>query len=255
MNLKTQNGVQMALAQRVFLHSGLVGCMMLAAGSAGYAADRAMVDVIGYSQELNTFAFEQFGVQDGSGFPYSQVFIVDLDTDTFVGGSPFRVLEENEDTSLTQVRAQAQGLAAAAMTEFDITRAAVPLAVVGDADPKSDGRDIEFGVVPFWGQELADIRALSISQFDGVSKTDCVGMFEKPTQGLIISENGAPIYQDEKVPASRGCVFDYKFFGAYAPMDFYGHEHDVALISVWAYGFEGGDRRFMAVPIGVNTQK
>ncbi len=32
------------------------------------AGDRALIDVIGYSDDLRYLAFEEFGVQDGSGF-------------------------------------------------------------------------------------------------------------------------------------------------------------------------------------------
>ena len=42
------------------------------------AGDRAVIDFIGYSADSRYFAFEEFGIQDGSGFPYSSIYIIDL---------------------------------------------------------------------------------------------------------------------------------------------------------------------------------
>ena len=61
----------------------------LFSGSA-IAGDSAQFDAIGYSPDGRYFAFEQFGIQDGSGFAYSEIFIIDLQTDSFVAGAPFR---------------------------------------------------------------------------------------------------------------------------------------------------------------------
>jgi predicted secreted protein len=44
------------------------------------------------------FAFEEYGVQDGSGFPYANRFYIDVDTDSFiVADSPIRVRIDDED--------------------------------------------------------------------------------------------------------------------------------------------------------------
>jgi len=62
----------------------LFACSAIAAQAGDYAERR----IIGFSANGKYFAFQQFGVQDGSGFPYSEIFIINTDTDTWAGGSP-----------------------------------------------------------------------------------------------------------------------------------------------------------------------
>ena len=50
------------------------------------AGDRALIDLIGYSEDGRIFAFEEFGIQDGSGFPYSNIYVVDLPADKWAYG-------------------------------------------------------------------------------------------------------------------------------------------------------------------------
>ena len=52
------------------------------------AADNAERAVVGFSPDGRYFAFEQYGVQDGSGFPYSEIFVIDLNANKWVKGSP-----------------------------------------------------------------------------------------------------------------------------------------------------------------------
>ena len=64
---------------------GLLG--MLALVMPVLAGDRAQLDLIGYSADGSYFAFEEFGVQDGSGFAYSSIYVVDLVDDSWVVGT------------------------------------------------------------------------------------------------------------------------------------------------------------------------
>ncbi len=60
--------------------------LSVVAGSA-QAADGAQSRPIGFSPDRRYFAFEQYGVQDGSGFAYSDIFVIDLSNDSWVKGS------------------------------------------------------------------------------------------------------------------------------------------------------------------------
>ena len=59
-----------------------------------------------------SFAFEEYGVQDGSGFPYSNIFFIDTRKDTFLPGTPIRLRIDEENAGLAKVRAQTQAKAA-----------------------------------------------------------------------------------------------------------------------------------------------
>ncbi|HEY7765546.1 MAG TPA: DUF2259 domain-containing protein, partial [Aestuariivirgaceae bacterium] len=76
-----------------------------------FAADAAERDILGFSPDGRYFAFEQYGVQDGSGFPYSEIFIIDLEEDRWLEGTPVRIRLDDETQSLGKARAEASGKA------------------------------------------------------------------------------------------------------------------------------------------------
>ncbi|MEM6995419.1 MAG: DUF2259 domain-containing protein, partial [Myxococcota bacterium] len=45
--------------------------------------------------------------QDGSGFPYSNIYLIDTATDSWVDGTPIRVLTEGDAPPLAETRSQA----------------------------------------------------------------------------------------------------------------------------------------------------
>lgn len=70
------------------------------------SGDFARVEILGFSKNGQTFSFEEYGIQDGSGFPYSNIYLVGTKTDTWVSGSPFRKRFDNEsENGLQNVRA------------------------------------------------------------------------------------------------------------------------------------------------------
>jgi predicted secreted protein len=49
------------------------------------------------------------------------------------------------------------------------------------------------------------------------------------------------------LPKSRGCPVDYRLYAVVAP--FQQLAPRIAFVSLYRYGFEGPDRRFLAVPL------
>src|SRR5690606_4210255 len=68
------------------------------------AGDVAELDILGFSQNGGIFAFEEYGVQDGSGFPYANRYYIDTATDSYVKGTPVRVRIDDENASLQAAR-------------------------------------------------------------------------------------------------------------------------------------------------------
>jgi predicted secreted protein len=60
------------------------------------AGDAATRDIIGFSPDGRYFAFEQHGIQDGSGFPYAEIFVIDAAEDRWVPGTPIRKRADDE---------------------------------------------------------------------------------------------------------------------------------------------------------------
>lgn len=56
------------------------------------------------------------------------------------------------------------------------------------------------------------------------------------------------IHRDEVLPKSRGCVLDYRLYAVVIPGLDAPQGTGVAVVSTYPGGFEGPDRRFLAVP-------
>lgn len=80
----------------------------LATSIAAHAGDVAELEILGFTKDGSVFAFEEYGVQDGSGFPYANRYYIDTSTDSFLKGTPIRVRLEDENAKLDAVRLQAR---------------------------------------------------------------------------------------------------------------------------------------------------
>lgn len=230
------------------------GTALAAAAPAG-AGDRALIDVIGYSDDLRYLAFEEFGVQDGSGFAYSSLYVVDLVEDKWVSGTPYREQGADEEVPLAAVRAKVAAAAKAKLETLKIDVPAQVAALMGDGvlDPKPSMR---FGYPGYGlpGQTEGDFT-LSIETFTAPAPAGCDPELFGETKGfaLTLSGDGAPreLHRDKgTLPKSRGCAMDYAIYAVVFPYLGGGLENAVAVVSVYPYGFEGPDRRFLVVPFG-----
>lgn len=234
----------------------LVLCVGLAllAGPA-LAGDRALINVIGYSDDANFFAFEEFGIQDGSGFAYSSIYIVDLANDTWVMGTPIRLQADDEATTLGQIRAAVQAQAAENIVAFGIDRPAEFAALIGDGVPGADAQALRFGTPAYSPGDVVGDYQLALSSFPTTAASPCAEWFAIDPLGyqLTLSDGGSArvIHRDEALPRSRGCPMTYRLYGVVLPHNSSAASHAVALISVYPGGFEGPDRRFIAVPLGL----
>lgn len=235
-----------------------LGASLLAAltlAGPALAGDRALVDIIGYSEDARYFAFEEFGIQDGSGFAYSSIYVVDLSTDSWVVGTPIRQQADDEGVSLSQIRAEVQLQAAPQLDDFNIAVPAEYAALLGDGTPGSDGGSLRFGSPGYGPGAVSGDYELRLTSFPTAAVAPCAEWFSVEPMGyqLIIADNGSErlIHRDGALPRSRGCPVTYRLYGVVLPFDAGSISHAVALISVYPGGFEGPDRRFIAVPLGL----
>jgi len=219
------------------------------------AGDRALLQPIGYSADGRYFAFEEFGIQDGSGFAYANVHVVDLASDTWVKGSPFkaRASEANPDEKLASIRATAANAARATLGDLAIEEPADILALVGDG-VAGDGSSLTFAM-QFAGAVLASDMpetVLTLSRFNLPGAASCTDLLDQPTKGfaLTITHDGTDeeIYRDTRLPESRFCPMDYRLYAVMRPMN-NSQAGLLAVVSSYPFGFEGPDRRFLVVPL------
>ncbi|MBU1176040.1 MAG: DUF2259 domain-containing protein [Alphaproteobacteria bacterium] len=221
------------------------------------SAESALVEPIGYAENLRYFAFEQYGVQDGSGFAYSDIFVIDLSEDRWVVGTPIRMIGETEEESLGAVRARARAEAEPYFVDLAITVPAHLLASNGDGEPDADGKALTFALPAPSGPGYRDGRfELRLEQYPAAAGSPCEEWFAEKALGFILKlTDFAPtreVHRDEVLPRSRGCPADYRIHSIYAPFGATSVAHTLALIAVYAHGFEGLDRRFVGIALAKN---
>ena len=234
---------------------GASALAVLALAAPALAGDRALVDIIGYSENGQYFAFEEFGIQDGSGFAYSSIYLIDLTTDSWVVGTPIREQADDEGVSLSQIRAEVQLQAAPDLAGFGIDVPGEYAAMLGDGTPGADGQSLRFGWPGYGPGEVQGDYELRLSTFPTTAAAPCAEWFSVDPMGyqLVITEGDTEreIHRDGNLPRSRGCPLTYRLYGVVLPFNAGSAGDAVALISVYPGGFEGPDRRFIAVPLGL----
>ena len=227
------------------------------------AGDVASARPLGFSPGGAYFAFSQSGVQDGSGFAYADVFVIDTARDAWVKGTPVRVLIRNETSTGADALRMAMRRAAGVLRKLKITGggnmtilAHNPL-TEWSADPKR----VAFSLSAENPTVYSAYR-LRLIAFD-VPMKDCESYGAK-ARGfrLVLSPwkgtGGRVIHADKagaRLPKSRGCALDYRITHVIS--------HDgvspkqgiplVALVEVFAHGFEGRDGRFIALPFFIRN--
>ena len=220
----------------------------LGTAAAGDYAERALY---GFSPDGAYFAFEEYGVQDGSGFPYSNVYVVDTAADTWVTGTPVRVRIDNEAASLADARSQALEGARQVLQDRLIGTPGNAVAVNPATETSANPHFVSFRprlTLPATGPDYS----LTIQEYP-LPAADCPEVGQ-PFQGFrltLTTPDGQSrvLNEDQSIPASRRCPLSY---GISDVVTYYPEPAAapviVVMVNVFSVGFEGPDRRFVAVP-------
>lgn len=233
------------MVRQEFRAIAIAALLGISACGASVAGDRAALSLLGFSEDGRYFAFEEFGVQDGSGFPYSSVQVIDLATDKWVPGAPFKARIDDETAGLGEVRAKAAKAAQGPIDEAGISVPAEMIALNGDGEPM-DGKSLAYGGVGYGLESPRDVRVITLETLPLPAPKACPEQPGTPYLGFALQQSGIELHRDLSIPASRACPLDYRIYGIVGP---FGGEPSVAIISVYSLGFEGPDRRFIAVPL------
>ncbi len=209
------------------------------------AADRA---IIGFSMDGGHFAFEEYGVQDGSGFPYSNIYIINLKTDEWVKGSPIRVLVRDENATAHTARHQALTEAAPLIEKYGTVQPIKLLASNAVGERVTSPHTMTFKRF----HNLSTLWSVQLTELDIEQPGECKRF--SPVRSFALSarvegqDKTVELYRDKKLPKSRGCPEGYKLADVIA----LGESEDapvVVLVHKLTFGFEGRDARFIAVPV------
>ncbi len=209
------------------------------------ASDRA---IIGFSMDGRHFAFEEYGVQDGSGFPYADIYIINLKTDKWVKGSPIRVIVRDENATAHTARHQALTEAAPLIEKYGTVQPAKLLASNAVGERVTSPHAMTFKRF----HNLSTLWTVQLTEIDIEQPGECKPF--SPVRGFALSakiegkEEAVELYRDERLPKSRGCPESYKLADVIA----FGESENarvVVLVHKLTFGFEGRDARFIAVPV------
>lgn len=234
--------------------------MALMSFSSSFAADTDSLDIIGFSKGGAYFAFETYGIGDGSGFPYSSIYVIDVKANSWVKGTPVEMTTEDENAVLSKTRAQARNKAASILTSFGIDQGSELLAgspiseIVADRSVVVFDREHYLGLEGKPGEHSDTRTEISLKIFSLGGNADCLSE-DGARQGFaltaknVTSGKAIEIYRDNSIPASRQCPYKYEIDRVVGYHDDNGDLHLVTMIGFYTQGFEGPDRHIIAVPI------
>jgi predicted secreted protein len=217
------------------------------------AGDMATLNIIGFSDDATAFAFEEYGVQDGSGFPYANRFYIDTANDSFLPGSPVRVRIDDDTATVEDARAQAKTQGEAIVPDADLV--ANPGYAAGFNPPTELSADPHRIVVnPRPVKPPVDTPLeFRLQEIRFPATGACAGVTDVGTGFRLLSVDARAdgmtevLHEDTSVPSSRGCPTGYRIGGVQTYIPFQGPSAVAVLIAIESYGFEGPDYRWMAV--------
>jgi predicted secreted protein len=216
-----------------------------------FAGDYATLNVIGFSKDGRYLAFEEYGAQDGSGFPYSNIFFIDTAKNMYAAARVAVVIEK-ETASESAARRRAAMLSAKKLKQLGIVKGNTGKLVVSHlitdftfADADKPAPNVKFAEEVGSMYRRGDFE-LSLKQIP-VKTKDCVD-FEDDTKMLelkltnIDDDSSKFLQKDATLPSGRGCALDYRI------QDVYLYKDVIAVfVGFLTRGFEGPDMRFMAI--------
>lgn len=218
------------------------------------AGDAAKLNILGFSHDGAVFAFEQYGVQDGSGFPYAERFYITTQDDRFLSNTPLRVRLDDEMATLDAARNQAQieaeeasNIADTALSMDNTTLAASHAITQNSGNPHF----MQFTPRAIFPAIDAPI-ALQLNEKDLLGSELCQQVGGQKGFELLLStvesdQTWQILHDDQTVPQSRACPVGYRLHQAITHYPEGRPPILVVIIAIRSFGFEGPDHRYMAI--------
>jgi len=218
-----------------------------------FAGDEATLDFMGFSADGRYLMFEQFGWQDGSGFPYSDIIFVDVVKNSFVNAPVSVVLGEDEWDQSASERAIEQARDRIIDLNILIGNTGYHIISQSRGEPHIDPHRVCFSDTDLPLDSLGKYFrcVLSLTEIE-CSDSASMNMDFGPSKMLeltinIPDQNEPQVLQkDSKLPQRRGYVLSYHISDVYMY-----RSTDATYLAVFINyttpGFEGPDIRYMVV--------
>ena len=215
------------------------------------AGDVAELEILGFTKDGGVFAFEEYGVQDGSGFPYANRYYIDINDDTFLKGTPIKIRLDDENATLEAVRLQARQKGEAIVRQAELT---ANRGITAGFNPVTELSADPFRMVVNPRPIFSPVDPPLEFRLDEIGMNDterCQSLGEINGFRLlrIEAKDGGQthlLHEDKSIPQSRGCPNGYQI-GAVQTFSLDSISAYAVLIAVRQYGFEGPDFRWIAV--------
>ena len=218
------------------------------------AGDTSRLHIIGFSDNGAYFAYERYGIEEGSLDAYSEVFIIDVAKNMYAL-PPLRIKGSIDTTHLTEIREQNIQAAARFLESFKIDRR-----IKGELVVYHPYTDLTYQDTRQYFSTADDsVRFLDPTDFRLTGehpeytlllkhfpdKRICP-IWEEPAQLMeLILKSGAgskTLQKDAHLPGSRGCVLCYRIERVYVYKD-----RIVVFLAATLPGFEGFSIRHVVV--------
>ncbi len=213
------------------------------------AGDKSELEILGFSQDGKLFSILQSGVQDGSGFPYSELTVVDVEKDAIYAPLTRRFLKEDDRAESSQARQELLTEFGPALRKSGIEYVFVsPELRTPPTQPSVVEKKLDGGI---------SVTAEAAS-FPLTGSADCESVGAK-TVGFVleVKVNGIAVAAsvDKRVPASRGCPLAYRLHSIHTLPTMSQTLSLAVIVEYDRQGFEGPDTRYLVVTKRVSTGK
>ena len=238
---------------RPLLLASLLAMTAIATPPSAVAGDAADLNMLGFSADGGIFAFEEYGIQDGSGFPYANRYYIDTTRDAFVAGSPIRIQPQSEDPSIETVRAEARKKGEAIVSDAELAKHPGYTAAINPiSELSADPFRIVANSSPLYPQP-SDPMEFRLEELEGIKPGIKCEEWQEIRGFRLLKIDTRPggttkvLHEDKQIPASRGCPLGYRLGAVQSYFPDGGPHIAVVILAVRSFGFEGPDYRWLAV--------
>lgn len=219
-----------------------------------HAGDFAEFRPLGFSESGQYYSFAQIGVRDGSGFPYAELWVIDVPKNEQVATSFIDLDEEDEEVVGTAEQALKKAIADAKLERFSIEcneNSGSDLLVHLPTDHSAFTNNV-FSLEPGVGGGAFGTTAKYEVRLDAIETEPAIDfpidfgpakMLKLSIAGLEEASGTVQILQEDKrLPKSRAYPLDYSIRRVTTFKDSL-----VVIVSYTTPGFEGPDVRYMTI--------
>lgn len=211
----------------------ILGFSLFLLNPLAFAGDKANFKFLGFTKDGAFCAFSQDGVQDGSGFFYGEVYILDVKKNNYAKKPLIKRWEDPDYPQYTKVKKEWIKERKLELQPWKIH--------LSNQTTYLKPQDFQKNRMGFTYQNKKYQLNLNLSIFE----KNCYGM-EHDSKILDLrvwqGQKEKILQKDKRLPKSRGCAFDYQIAHVWLYKNFIA----VAL-KVKRVGFEGPDTRWMMV--------